>query len=294
MKVNKKDYAELLQLQADALPDEHINKAERLGGMTNRTYHVQGRFADYLFRLPGAGTEALINRKDERISTELASALGIDAELLFFDENTGRKVCRYVDHAETLDAGRMKEAGIIRKLAQVLRQLHESGVDTTVDFDIAELILRYESIVNEAGTDYCEGYAEIRDLVFQSLANEKDLHKVPCHNDPLCENWVLSGERLFLVDWEYAGMNDPMWDLADISLEADYAKKDDSLLLRNYFTAGVSEWQRLRFLLNKVYIDFLWSLWGKTREAYEGKVMRDYAEFRFARLVKNVAVYQRR
>jgi len=83
-------------------------------------------------------------------------------------------------------------------------------------------------------------------------------------------------------------MNDGMWDLADVSIEADYSKENDELLLRSYFGKEPDELERKRFIANKLYLDYLWSLWGKTRVPYDGDFMEQYALDRYLRLKKNL------
>jgi thiamine kinase-like enzyme len=84
----------------------------------------------------------------------------------------------------------------------------------------------------------------------------------PCHNDPLAENFVDSPARIYLVDWEYAGMNDPMWDLGDLSVEAGFAPEQDEALLRAYFEGAPPPAQRGRMVLAKGLCDLVWTLWG--------------------------------
>ena len=107
---------------------------------------------------------------------------------------------------------------------------------------------------------------------------------VPCHNDPLCENWVQGADKLYLLDWEYAGMNDPMWDLADVSIEAGYTQTQDNQLLESYLQRKPTGEEQRRFLANKIYVDYLWTLWAKTRVPYDGQPMEDWAAERYARL----------
>ena len=112
--------------------------------------------------------------------------------------------------------------------------------------------------------------------------------KVPCHNDPLCENWIYGDNQLYLIDWEYAGMNDGMWDLADVSIEADYNDEHDEILLKEYLGKEPSLIERQRFIANKLYLDYLWTLWGKTRVPYDGDEMEEYALNRYIRLKSNL------
>ena len=120
-----------------------------------------------------------------------------------------------------------------------------------------------------------------------------DIKKVPCHNDPLCENWVRSNEKMYLIDWEYAGMNDGMWDLADISIEASFEESHDTALLREYLEKEPEDIDRKHMLVNKIYVDYLWTLWAKARVPYDGQPMEDWAQERYARLKSFIEQYKK-
>jgi thiamine kinase-like enzyme len=85
---------------------------------------------------------------------------------------------------------------------------------------------------------------------------------VPSHCDPLCENFLDTGERMFVIDFEYAGNNDPMWDLGDLSVEAGFSPEQDSALLRAYFGGEAPAAQVGRMVAHKAMCDVLWTLWG--------------------------------
>jgi thiamine kinase-like enzyme len=91
---------------------------------------------------------------------------------------------------------------------------------------------------------------------------ERPAPLAPCHNDPLAENFLDAAERMYLVDWEYAGMNDPMWDLGDLSVEAGFGPDQDEALLRAYFDGAPPPEQRGRMVLAKGLCDLVWTLWG--------------------------------
>ena len=120
-----------------------------------------------------------------------------------------------------------------------------------------------------------------------------DIKKVPCHNDPLCENWVEGNGRMYLIDWEYAGMNDGMWDLADVSIEAGFDEACDDLLLKAYMGKEPSIMDKKHFLASKIYVDYLWTLWAKARVPYDGQPMEDWAVERYTRLKSFVADYKK-
>ena len=266
-------------------------KLERLGGLTNRTYKVTLRDGRaFVVRLPGEGTEALINRENERTSTLLACKLGIDTDLLFFNGN-GEKVSVCIPQAVTLSADTMKQKSNLVKASQLLHQLHTCNTDTGIPFDVFDMAASYERIIATHHIPLYEDYAAVKANVFflKQRIDQHPISFVPCHNDPLCENWILDGNgRMYLIDWEYAGMNDAMWDLADISIEADLSPAQEDILLTSYFDRTPTAEELDRFRANKIYLDYLWTLWGKTRVPFDGDALDLYAAQRYFRLKENL------
>lgn len=277
--------------------DDYYKTLERLGGMTNHSYKVQlADDEELLVRIPGEGTEEMINRTDERKSTELACNLGLDTELLYFGDE-GTKVMRFIHNPQPMDEAVMKQHDIIPQAAEIFYKLHHSGVDTGVRFEVFEMAALYENIIRDAGVAFYEDYDDIKNQVFE-IKNEIDAGKpavrVPCHNDSLVANWVLDESgKLFLVDWEYSGMNEPMWDLACLSIEANYDTEDDDYLLECYFKRTIGAEERKAFIAAKLYVDYLWTLWGLTRVPFDGQFMQEYADERYARLKKNIEAYEK-
>ncbi|MBQ7222975.1 MAG: phosphotransferase family protein [Erysipelotrichaceae bacterium] len=292
----REDLKRIAELLREVLNVNGYEKIERMGGLTNHTYHVtltDGR--EYTVRIPGEGTEDMINRADEKISTELACRLGIDARLLAFYPD-GCKVTEYIHNAVTMTPETMQNKERIAKAAAICRIIHDCGVDTGVPFEVFDMAATYEGIINKMAVpmfaDYQENkktVMEIKDYIDRTLAPVK----VPCHNDPLCANWVEGDGKLYLIDWEYAGMNDGYWDLAAISIEAEYRHDHDEILLREYLGQEADKIQWQHFLAAKIYVDYLWTLWAKTRVPYDGQPMEDWACERYARMKGNIEEFRR-
>ena len=272
------------------LLEQHIGALEilnitRMGGLTNRTYQVETSNGSYVVRLPGEGTEEIIVRSDEKKSTELAYRLGIDAKLYYFDAKTGEKITEYITDSVTMNAEYLRKEENIAKCAEIFKILHTSGVDTQVPFDVMEMSTTYEDFIRRHGGSFYEDFEEVKAYIHEIKDSYMvNVKKVPCHNDALCENWVRQGEKLYMIDWEYAGMNDPMWDLADVSIEADFSEENDAFFLKSYFGREATKEEKNAFLINKVLIDYLWSLWGKTRAVYDGEELEEYARMRYVRM----------
>ena len=117
--------------------------------------------------------------------------------------------------------------------------------------------------------------------------------RVPCHNDAIVGNWILGENgKLYLVDWEYSGMGEAMWDLSCLSIEADYSAENDRELLSAYYGRQPNLEEEKRFYAAKLYVDYLWTLWGLARIPFDGQFMREYADMRYSRLKNNIEVYK--
>ncbi len=276
--------------------DGAFREVERLGGMTNHSYRVQRcDGSEYVVRIPGEGTEEMINREDERKSTELACNLGIDSELLWFGSD-GTKVMAYIHDPQPMDEAVMREPNNLQQAARIFRTLHTCGVDTGVRFEVFEMAELYEKIIRDAHVALYNDYEDVKQFVMDVKAQvdaDGEAPRVPCHNDSLMGNWVLDGDgKLWLIDWEYSGMNEAMWDLSCLSIEAAYGEAEDDALLCAYYDREPTLAERKAFVAAKLYVDYLWTLWGLTRVPFEAEFMQEYADGRYVRLKQNIEAYR--
>ena len=290
------DIAPIKALLTNVFGTENYIELTRMGGLTNHTYKVVLEDGgEYIVRIPGEGTEEMIARSDEVVSTKLACDLGIDAELLYFGEN-GAKVTQYIPNAITMSAELLHEPRHIEQVAQIFRTMHRCGTDTGIPFEVFAMAQSYEKIIRDNSVhmfdDYQETKAEVM-AIKAEIDSSFEIQKVPCHNDPLCENWVEGNGRMYLVDWEYAGMNDGMWDIADVSIEAKFDDTCDKMLLRAYTGREPDIMDEKHFLANKIYVDYLWTLWAKARVPYDGQPMEDWAVERYTRMKSFINAYKK-
>ena len=256
----------------------------RMGGLTNRVY----RIGDAVLRLPGAGTEAYIDRANEALAAAAAAAAGVSPDVLHADPGTGLMVTRFVAGAVTMtpEAFRLRE-GSVARAGRAFRQLHASGAAFPFRFELFAMIDGYLRLLATKDVALPPGYHEVvaeAEAVRRVLAaNPAAL--APCHCDPLCENFLDTGERMWIVDWEYSGMNDPMWDLGDLSVEGGFGADQDEALLTAYFGAEARPAERGRMVIYKAMCDLLWTLWGliQLADANPADDFRAYADGRFAR-----------
>ncbi len=260
----------------------------RLGGLTNRVYRVEAAGREpVVLRLPGPGTEAYIDRGVEAANARAAARAGVSPPVLHVDPAAGIMLTRHV-------AGRSMTPDLFRSVpgaptraAQAFRTLHASGERFEFRFELFAMIDDYLAVLARRGADLPPGYlavvAEAEDVRAALAAQPAEL--APCHCDPLCENFIDTGTRMWLVDWEYSGMNDPVWDLGDLSVEAGFTGEQDRELLDAYCGGPPSPAVEGRMVAYKAMCDLLWTLWGLIQHA-DGNPAEDfwtYATRRFDR-----------
>lgn len=271
---------------------EKINNISPIGGMTNKNYKIEIDNECYVLRVPGNGTGEMISREDEIRNAVYANEVGVDSELVYFNEKSGIKISRFIENAETLSPEATKKQNNMIMVCDILRKLHNYNRKMANDFDIYGKIEQYENLANEVNAIFFNDYYEVKDkvLFLKNIMAELDVKLAPCHNDTIAENFIKSGEdKMYLIDWEYAGMNDPMWDLAAHSLENKFSEDEEELLLNIYFNGKVEEKYKKRILINKIYQDFLWSTWTIIKEA-KGDDFGTYGIDRYTRAKKNLEI----
>lgn len=294
--IEKEDLPRISELLVLAgRPGTYAN-VERLGGMTNHSYKVTLEDGEELLvRIPGEGTEEMIIRSDEKKSTELACSLGIDSELLYFGDD-GTKVMKFIHDPQEMNNSVMSKTENLVQAAAIFRKLHTCGVDTGVRFEVFEMADLYEKIIRDGCVAFYDDYESVKKQVMDIKAEvdrNGEAPRVPCHNDSLIGNWVLDGNgKLYLIDWEYSGMNEAMWDLSCLSIEVNYTPENDRELLNAYYGREATVDEMKYFVAAKLYVDYLWTLWGLTRVPYDGAFMQKYADGRYDRLKKNIEAYK--
>lgn len=297
-KIQRKEKSALIQNLKEIVSEcmkVHIEKVKEItpiGGLTNKNYKVLVDGELFVLRVPGSGTEEMISRGDEIRNAAYANEVGVDAELVYFNEETGVKISRFIENAETLTADAAKKQYNMTKVCNILRKLHKSDRVMDNHFDIYGKIEKYEMLAKAANGNFFEDYEEVKAKVYKlkTIMESLEVKLTPCHNDTLADNFIKSGEdKMYLIDWEYAGMNDPMWDLAAHSVESEFNEDEEELFLRTYFQGEVEEKYKKRVLINKIYQDFLWSTWTNIKEA-KGDDFGTYGIDRYNRAKRNLEI----
>lgn len=268
--------------------EEEVLSVEQLGGMTNQNYLVKTTNKQYIVKFFGKGTEKLINRQDEKYNLELLKDLDLDVKNYLFDIEAGIKVNEYIESAITLDSRSIKTK--FDKIAPILQTIHASGKELRGEFAPFEEIKKYESLIEEK-IPYAN-YEAVREEVFSLEKRLADLgvDRKSCHIDLVPENFIESHQgRLYLIDWEYSSMNDPMWDLAALFLESDFTSQEEEDFLSHYESEQTPV-SREKIAIYKILQDTIWSLWTVYKEE-QGAGFGDYGVSRYQRAVKGLASY---
>ena len=268
--------------------EEEVVSVEQLGGMTNQNYLVKTTNKQYIVKFFGKGTEKLINRQDEKYNLELLKDLDLDVKNYLFDIEAGIKVNEYIESAITLDSRSIKTK--FDKIAPILQTIHASGKELRGEFAPFEEIKKYESLIEEK-IPYVN-YEAVREEVFSLEKRLADLgvDRKSCHIDLVPENFIESPQgRLYLIDWEYSSMNDPMWDLAALFLESEFTPQEEEAFLSHYDSEQTPV-SREKIAIYKILQDAIWSLWTVYKEE-QGADFGDYGVSRYQRAVKGLANY---
>lgn len=268
--------------------EEEVLSVEQLGGMTNQNYLVKTTNKQYIVKFFGKGTEKLINRQDEKYNLELLKDLDLDVKNYLFDIEAGIKVNEYIESAITLDSTTIKTK--FDKIAPILQTIHSSGKELRGEFAPFEEIKKYESLIEEK-IPYAN-YEAVREEVFSLEKRLADLgvDRKSCHIDLVPENFIESPQgRLYLIDWEYSSMNDPMWDLAALFLESEFTRQEEEAFLSHY-ESDQTPVSREKITIYKILQDTIWSLWTVYKEE-QGADFGDYGMSRYQRAVKGLAYY---
>jgi thiamine kinase-like enzyme len=267
-------------------------EATRLDSYTNATYRIMVGPELFALRLAGTGTDHYIDRSAERQNAYIAAAAGVAAPVVWFDETDGTMLTRWVaGRTTTPDLLRQPEVG--RRAASVLAQVHALTTEFRGRYDVFDIVRRYRTVLATSTVRLPSVHDELAGAVQQieQAIRARPVRFVPCHNDPYPGNFIDTGKRIYLIDWEYAGMGDPMWDLADLSVEAEFGADDDERMLVTYYDGCVPPRAWSRLALFKVMCDFAWGVWSSVQLVYDNPTAdyRKYGLDRFAGAQRQLA-----
>ena len=235
-------------------------------GMTNQSFVFHVGDGSYVFRLPGAGTEALINRANEKRNYELNAPLGLADEIVFFDDDTGVKISGYYEGARVTDA---ENDGELKHVMELLAEIHSAGIKADHRFDIGERIEFYERLAEGIDSIRFTDYREVRGKADELLAFRERLAvpEILCHIDYVYANilWLPDG-GMRVIDWEYSGAADPLIDIAMFSIYSYFSRERAELALECYLGREPDKLEKARLYMYMALAGFLWAVWCQYKQ----------------------------
>jgi len=255
------------------------------GGITNHNVKVTRPDGVVVLRVAGKDTDLLgIDRTVELAATRAAAEVGVGPEVVDFVEPEGWLVTRFVEGSNP-PPERLREPEQLRRVARALRAFHH-GPAIPGRFDGLEVVEAYRDTAVERGAVVPDAFASAHELARRIAELRADQPPRACHNDLLNANFIDDGERLVIVDWEYAGMGDPFFDLANFAVNNGLDGEGEAELLEAYGSADVQALTLMRFMS-----DFREAMWGVVQQAISELDFdfAAYADEHFERLARTAA-----
>ena len=271
-KENPYDEENLRMNLLDIFSEEKVASAQiiQIGGMSNKNFKVIIGCDEYVLRVPGNGSEGMVERGNEEFNAIAASKLGITPTIKYFNAHTGIKLADYIPNAETLNAATIQRMDNMNQVVRIYRSLHNSHIRLRNEFNVFKEIEKYDVLIEQANAKMYEEADEMRTKInsIENLLNELGVELKPCHNDAVAENFIMgNGEMMYLIDWEYSGMNDPMADLAALFLENNFSKENQDYVLTSYFDGEIPNSVYDKIRCYQILWDYLWAQWTVIKEA---------------------------
>ena len=260
-------------------------KLEPLDSLTNGTYKVTTGSLAYTLRLPGKDTYEYVDRAAEEHNARIMAAAGVNAKVLYFDATDGTMLSEFVEGVSMTETSFGDEPDAPARVALALKRVHHLGPVFKSRFDVFAMIDVYLDILRKLGAPLPEDYYEVEQgaRAVRRALDASPMPLSPCHNDPWPANILDAGGRLYIIDWEFSGMNDPMWDLGDLSVEAGFGPEQDGVMMEAYYGADAPLALYSRLALYKALSDLLWTLWGLIQHANDNP-RNDFLTYALGRL----------
>ena len=253
--------------------DEIKNITVLKKGMTNRSFLFECQNQKYIMRIPGEGTDHLINRKEEADVYKALENRQICDDVLYMNPDNGYKITAYLEDSTNCDAENWDE---VEACMTKLREFHELNLTVDHRFDIFGQIDFYESLWN-GEKSYFKDYETTKAAIFELKKWIDTLEKKETlvHIDAVPDNFLFTKDGIRIIDWEYAGMQDPHVDIAMFSIYSLYSKEQVDQLIDLYFKGEVSPIIRTKIYAYIASAGLLWSNWCE----YKRSLGIDFGEY---------------
>lgn len=251
-------------------------------GMTNHSFLFTVKNQKYIMRIPGEGTDQLINREEEANVYKAIQPYHLSDELIYINPNNGYKMTKFIENSRVCDSENVDDLKLCMKF---LKEFHDKEIQVEHTFDIVEKIHFYELLMGFKSLykDYKQTKAKVMKLA--KLVESFDKHMGLTHIDAVCDNFLIYDDnKVKLIDWEYASMQDTDVDLAMFSIYAMYDREQIDQLIDIYYDNQCEKERRIKIYCYVAMCGFLWSNWCEYK-AQLGIEFGDYslAQYRYAK-----------
>ena len=233
-------------------------------GITNTTIQFTTNSQTYLLRIPGAGTDRLVDRKQEYEVYQAIKELDIADSVIYHNPETGIRITAYWEGAKVCDPNNFAD---VKKCMAKLREFHQSNLQVSHHFSLYEQLEKYENLRNGAHSRYPD-YKATKEKIdaLKSFLDVQPKKITLCHVDAVPDNFLLIGEDVYIIDWEYAGMHDPHLDLAMFAIYSNYSKDQADQLMDCYFNKPCCPKIRTKIYAYMAVSGLLWSNWCEYKQ----------------------------
>jgi thiamine kinase-like enzyme len=273
------------EILARLWPEREAVVARLGGGITNHNFKVTVGGESFVLRIGGKDTELLgIDRAHEHAASVLAASLGVGPDVVAFVEPEGYLVTRFVEGTPV-----SPERIPLAQVGETLRLVHGAG-SIPSRFDSFRVVETYRDTAESHGVRVPPAYQAAKRRADEIEARRGSYEPCPCHNDLLNANFIDDGARLRIVDWEYAGMGDPFFDLANFAVNHELDDAGERILLEGYL-GQVHEADLAGLALMRFMSDFREAMWGVVQQGISELDFdfAAYADEHFVRLERTAA-----
>lgn len=269
----KSDVVELIAEVLQTYPEKINNIRVLKKGMTNRSFRFSCLNKQYIMRIPGEGTDLLMNRQQEYDVYSAIKNENLCDKVCYLNSDNGYKITEYLDGVRTCNPYNKED---VAQCMRFLREFHRRNLQVSHTFDLFGKIEYYEQLWEGEASCYRD-YMQTKKHVFKlkKYIDSMEKETTLTHIDAVPDNFLIQGDKIYLIDWEYAGMQDPHLDVAMFAAYAMYQREHVDQLIDAYFEEACPKPVRLKIYCYLAAAGLLWSNWCE----YKGKLGVEFGEY---------------
>lgn len=241
-------------------------------GLTNTSFKFECKGQKYVYRHPGIGTEEYIHRNSEEFSMKIAKKLQLDDTYIYMNPSEGWKISYYIDDARNLDYHNQED---VCKALSMIKKLHDANIKSEFDFDIKRATLEFIEKISARGRNDFADFEELYQTMLKlyDLTEKDGVEKRLCHCDCYDPNFLVDKNgKMYLIDWEYSGNDDPANDLGTFICCSDYTYDEAMDVLKTYFGRDLTKEEARHYIAYIAIAAYYWFNWAIFQESVGNNV----------------------